>query len=418
MSTNSSFLKSGHLPTLVAALVYFDVSFMVWVLLGPLAPFLRDEFGLTPTEQGLLVALPLLGGSCFRPVMGALGDRIGGRITGVLGMTLTAIPLVLGWKFAGSPQAFYAIGLLLGVAGASFAVALPLASRWYPAEHQGLALGIAGAGNSGSLLATLAAPRLAQRFGWDTTFGLMLAPLFVAFVLFAWLARDSPSHRKTQTWSDYAAVLGESDTLWFCLLYGLTFGGFVGFTSFLTTFFNEQYQVSKIGAGDVTTLVVISGSLLRPVGGWLADRFGGYRLLLGLLLGAGTTLAIVSALPPLALVVPLLFAALGFLGMGNGAVFQLVPQRFADRVGLVTGIVGAAGGLGGFLLPSMLGAGKDWAGTYGPGLLVAALVFFAGAGALLQLGSIWRTRWHAHIVERAGIFCYRHMVRGWRREVV
>ena len=306
------------------------------------------------------------------------------------------------------------MGLLLGIAGASFAVALPLASRWYPPEHQGLAMGIAGAGNSGSLLATLAAPRLAERFGWEATFGLMLAPVLLVTIAFAILARDSPKHRTHQRWRDYAAVLRERDTWWFSCLYGLTFGGFVGFTSFLTTFFNDQYHVSKVSAGDFTTIVIVAGSLLRPVGGWLSDRIGGYRLLLLLLIGVSATLVAASTLPPLPVVIALLFAATGCLGMGNGAVFQLVPQRFADRMGLVTGIVGAAGGLGGFFLPSMLGAVRDAAGTYAPGLLLLAFAFFAGAIGLLHLGSVWAARWQTDAVKQSGIFCYRDVVRGWR----
>ena len=410
---NSSFLNSGHLPTLIAALLYFDISFMVWVLLGPLAPFLREDFGLTATQQGLVVAVPLLGGSCFRPLLGLCGDRIGGRRAGLIGMTLTLIPLLIGWKAVDSAADLYVIGLLLGIAGASFAVALPLASRWYPPEHQGLAMGIAGAGNSGSLLATLLAPRLAERYGWAPTFGLMIAPVLIALVAFAVLAKDSPRHRTTQTWRDYTAVLKEPDTLWFSALYGLTFGGFVGFTSFLTTFFNDQYQISKVSAGDFTTVVVVAGSLLRPLGGWLSDRVGGYRLLLLLLVAIAAALSAASTLPPLPAMVAILFVAVGCLGMGNGAVFQLVPQRFAERMGLVTGIVGAAGGLGGFFLPSMLGTVKDQIGTYAPGLLLLACAFFAGAIALLQLGSSWTARWHSQAVERSGIFCYRDVVRGW-----
>src|SRR5438094_1863134 len=200
MTTREGFLKSGHLPTLVAALLYFDVSFMVWVLLGPLAPFLREQFGLTATQQGLLVAIPLLGGSLFRPFLGTLGDRIGGRRAGLLGLALTLIPLIIGWKVASSLAQFYKVGFLLGIAGASFAVALPLASGWYPPEYQGLAMGIAGAGNSGSLLATLAAPRLAVRFGWAATFGLMTGPVLVVLIAFAIMAKDSPRRRARSTW--------------------------------------------------------------------------------------------------------------------------------------------------------------------------------------------------------------------------
>jgi NNP family nitrate/nitrite transporter-like MFS transporter len=241
----------------------------------------------------------------------------------------------------------------------------------------------------------------------------MILPIALVFVAFALLARDSPRHRTNQSWSDYAGVLKESDTAWFSFLYGLTFGGFVGFASFLTTFFNSQYHVSKVDAGDLTTIVVLAGSLLRPIGGWLSDRLGGYRLLILLLGCVGAALVAVATLPPLPMVVATLFVAVGCLGMGNGAVFQLIPQRFGDRIGLVTGIVGAAGGVGGFFLPSMLGAVKDATGTYGTGLLLVALVFFGGAFVLLELGSAWTGRWQSQALKRSGIFCYRSVVRGW-----
>jgi NNP family nitrate/nitrite transporter-like MFS transporter len=409
--TRPGFLRAGHFPTLVAALLYFDVSFMVWVLLGPLAPFLRDSLHLTATEQGLVVAVPLLGGSIFRPILGMLGDRIGRRRTGLIGLGLTLVPLIIGWNGPSTAAELYVVGLMLGVAGASFAVALPLASRWYPPEYQGLVMGIAGAGNSGSLLATLFAPRLAERFGWAQTLGLAILPVLLVTVMFALLAKDSPDRGKPPAWAEYAAVLKEPDTFWFALLYSLTFGGFVGFTSFLTTFFREQYQVSRVSAGDFTTFVIIAGSLLRPVGGWLSDRIGGYRLLVALLMAIAACLMAVASLPPLPVVLPVLFVALGLLGMGNGAVFQLVPQRFSDRIGIITGIVGAAGGLGGFFLPSLLGFSRDATGSYHAGLLTLALAFLAGTLALFELGARWSRRWEPQAVKQSGIFCYRLAVR-------
>ena len=412
MMTHKGFFKSGHAPTLVSALLYFDVSFMVWVILGPLAPFLRQQFGLSATEQGLLVAVPLLGGSLFRPVLGVLADCVGGRRAGLAGLMLTIAALLIGWTMATAPWHLFVLGFFLGIAGASFAVALPLASRWYPPEYQGLAMGIVGAGNSGSLVATLFAPRLAERIGWANTFGLAMLPVVCVTILFALMAKDSPARTARSSWSDYAAVLREPDTLWFSFLYSLTFGGFVGFASFLTTFFHEQYHVSRVSAGDFTTIVVVSGSLMRPLGGWLSDRIGGYRLLLLLLAGAAGCLGAVATLPPLALVVPLLFVTVGLLGMGNGAVFQLVPQRFATRMGIVTGIVGAAGGLGGFFLPSVLGAAKDATGTYAVGLAIFSVAFLVGSIVLLELGTRWTARWHSHAVKQSGIFCYRDRVRG------
>ena len=411
MTGRRGFLASGHFPTLVAALLYFDVSFMVWVLLGPLAPFMRQDFALNATQQGLLIAIPLLGGSCFRPVLGVLGDRIGGRRAGLIGLSLTIVALLTAWKLADSITTFYGVGFLFGIAGASFAVALPLASRWYPPEYQGLAMGIAGAGNSGTVFATLCAPRFAQAFGWRATFGLVVLPVAAVLAAFALLAKDSPAPRKVATWRDYAAVIRDGDTHWFAFVYSLTFGGFVGFAAFLTTFFNEQYHVSRVAAGDFTSVVVIAGSLLRPVGGWLSDRLGGYRLLLVLLAAASMCVAFVSRQPPLAVVVPVMFVAMGALGMANGAVFQMVPHRFAERIGLVTGLVGAAGGLGGFFLPSLLGVIKDATGSYAAGMLLCAAAFGAGAAALLEAGARWSLRWDAPAADRAGLFSYRAVLR-------
>ena len=405
------FLRAGHLPTLVAALLYFDVSFMVWVLLGPLAPFLKSELHLTATQGGLLTAIPLLGGSLFRPVMGFVADRIGGRRTGLIGLALTLVPLFVGWQFAHTMAQFYVIGFFLGIAGASFAVALPLAGRWYPPEYQGLAMGIAGAGNSGTLLATLFAPRIAEHFGWAMTFAVAMAPVLLVFVLFWLMAKDSPNRPAPATLRNYGALLSESDTLWLAFLYSLTFGGFSGFASFLPTFFTEQYHLTRVTAGDLTTFVVVSGSLLRPIGGWLSDRFGGYRMLVILLACFAACVVGVSTMPSVSLAAAMLFIGVGMLGMGNGAVFQLAPQRFPDRIGLVTGIVGAAGGLGGFFLPTLLGAAKDMTGSYASGLLICGAAFAVGTVVLLELGASWSRRWEPDVVERAGVYSYRLALR-------
>ena len=404
MSSLSAFRKAGHTPTLVSAFLYFDVSFMVWVILGPLGPFIGEALHLSATQRGFLTALPLLGGSFFRLILGACTERFGGRNTALAGMALTFIPLLLAWKFAQSFTNFLEIGVLLGIAGASFAAALPLASGWYPPEHQGLAMGIAGAGNSGTLMSTLFAPRIAQAYGWHTVFAIAMIPLAIVWITFFFLAKDAPVKRRINKLSDYLSVLKVGDSAWFCFLYSLTFGGFSGLASYLSIFFRDQYHVTKVQAGDLTTFVVIFGSFLRPVGGVLADRLGGYRMLLTLLGIAVLCLAAIATLPITPVAVGLFALLMAMLGMGNGSVFQLVPQRFAGRVGVMTGLVGAAGGFGGFMLPSLLGTLKDATGTFATGFAIISGLFLCGFVALLYLRNVWRRNWPADAAERAGLF--------------
>jgi NNP family nitrate/nitrite transporter-like MFS transporter len=401
------FRKAGHLPTLLCAFLYFDISFMIWVLIGALAAAISDSLWLCPagvavTEhlrhiapyKGLMVAVPLLAGALLRLPLGLLSDRIGARRTAIGGMLLTALPLLAGWLWAERFGEVLLVGMLLGVAGASFAVALPLASRWYPPQYQGLAMGIAGAGNSGTALATLFGPLLARSLGWHAVFGLALVPLALTFLTFVALAQDSPNQPAAKPLVAYAGVLGHADTGWFCLFYSVTFGGFVGLASFLNTFFKDQYYptdqaTGAIYAGYFTTLCVIAGSFLRPVGGYLADRFGGIPMLLVLYGGVAAVMLGMALLPPLPAAVVLLFVGMGLLGMGNGSVFQLVPQRFPQEIGVVTGIVGAAGGVGGFFLPNLLGGLKGLTGSFGGGFAVFAAT---GAGCVALLLAL-RPRW-------------------------
>ena len=387
------FKQAGHWPTLVAAFLYFDLSFCVWSLLGPLGNFIAEDFRLDATWKGILVATPLLGGSIFRVVMGGLTDHLGPRRTGLVGIALTFVPLLLGWLFADSLWRLLPVAVLLGVPGASFAVALPLVSRWYPPEHQGLAMGIAGAGNSGTVLAALFMPRLAAAFGWRAAMGLATVPMAVAAVVFFLCARDSSSQPAPRRFRDYAALLRELDTLWFCLFYGITFGGFVGLASFLGIFFHDQYGVGKVAAGDLTALCVFAGSFMRPIGGLLADRQGGIRVLTVLYAAVALLLLGVASLPPLWLATALFFAALALLGAGNGSVFQLVPLRFQREIGVITGLVGAAGGLGGFFLPSILGMLKDITGTYAIGLLALSVVCVWGMTLVLAVSGGWGLTW-------------------------
>jgi len=376
---------------------------MVWVILGPLGPFIGESLRLSASQKGFLTAVPLLGGSFFRLILGASSERFGGRRTALTGMALTLVPLLIGWKFASSFTGFLGLGLLLGIAGASFAAALPLASGWYPPEHQGLAMGIAGAGNSGTLLASLFAPRLAQMFGWRNVFPLVAGPVILVWIAFFLLAKDAPVRRAVKKWKDYVSVLQVGDSAWFCFLYSLTFGGFSGFASYLSIFFRDQYHVSRVTAGDLTTFVVLFGSFLRPVGGVLADKLGGYRMLVVLFSVAVLCLGLLATLPVTAIAVGLFAVLMAMLGLGNGSVFQLVPQRFPDRVGIMTGLVGAAGGLGGFMLPSLMGFLKERTGTFSSGFSVLAFTFLSGLAALLYVRGVWRQTWPTAAAERAGL---------------
>lgn len=397
MKNQNSFWQAGHLPTLISAFLYFDVSFMVWVLLGALGNYVASDFNLSPVQKGLMTAIPLLGGSILRLVFGHLSDRIGAKRTGCIGLLLTVIPLLAGWLWADSIGKVYLVGLLLGIAGASFAVALPMASRWYPAKHQGLAMGIAGAGNSGTLLSTLFAPRLAEAYGWHSVFGLAMIPLALVAVGFFLWAKDAPTAlaEAKPSLSEFFDVLKERDTWLFSFFYGVTFGGFVGLASFLSILLRDQYGVSKVQAGDLTSLCVLAGSFLRPVGGFLADKLGGIRMLT-VLYGMVALLALgVAQLPSLAIAVFLFFLVMGCLGIGNGSVFQLVPQRYGKRVGVATGILGAAGGLGGFFLPTVVGWLKQTTGTYANGLAMLAGLAIVALVTLAVVQTEWIGVWIA-----------------------
>jgi NNP family nitrate/nitrite transporter-like MFS transporter len=404
------FRQAGHFPSLLCAFLYFDISFMIWVLLGPLAnriiadlfPQGADEAGdayLTRVApyKGLMVAVPILGGAVLRLVLGVMTDRWSARKTAIVGMVLTAVPLLLGWLWVSTYTQALIVGALLGVAGASFAAALPLASRWYPPRYQGLAMGIAGAGNSGTALATLFAPMLAAWLaGWHGVFGLALIPLALTLVTFVLFAKDSPNQPPPKPLVSYVEIFRHADTWWFCVFYSVTFGGFVGLASFLNSFFKDQYfptdkKTGEAYAAVLTTACVFAGSFLRPIGGYLADRFGGIPMLLMLYGGVAATMLGMAFLPPVSVALVLLFLGMGLLGMGNGSVFQLVPQRFPKEIGVITGIVGAAGGVGGFFLPNLLGGLKGVTGSYGTGFAVFALTAVGCVGLMLAL----RPRWEA-----------------------
>jgi NNP family nitrate/nitrite transporter-like MFS transporter len=402
---NRDFLKAGHLPTLLAAFFYFDMSFMVWVLLGALAVQMSASLGLNAAEKGFMVALPVLAGALLRVVFGILVDRLKPRMAGIIGQSIVIIGLIVAWLIGiETYHGTLALGLVLGVAGASFAVALPLASRWYPPQFQGTALGIAGAGNSGTVFASLFAPGLAAAFGWQNVLGLAAIPLSVAFLVYLFAAKDSPNAPPPKKWSEYLEVLRMGDAWWFMFFYAVTFGGFVGLASSLAIYFNSEFGLNAVHAGYFTAGCVFVGSLVRPIGGALADRLGGIKTLSIMYAAAATLLVIVSFKPANQLTALALFAAAMLtFGMGNGSVFQLVPQRFRHEIGVMTGLVGMTGGVGGFFLASSMGLSKQLTGSYQIGLLGFASLAVLALIGLTSIKHRWRTTWGAIGVANARI---------------
>ena len=390
-----SFWKAGHTPTLLSAFLYFDLSFMVWVLLGPLAVQIATDLQLSPAQKGLMVATPVLAGALLRIVMGVLVDQIKPKMAGLIGQIIVILSLGFAWLHGLQTfQHTLLLGLGLGFAGAAFAVALPLASRWYPPEHQGTALGIAGAGNSGTVFAALFAPGLAVAYGWNNVFGLALIPLSIALAVYMIYAKDSPDAPPAKSLSQYVAILKDKDAWWFMFFYSVTFGGFVGLASSLTIYFNDLYSLGPVVAGYCTAACVFAGSLVRPIGGMIADRIGGIRTLLTMYAIAALLLFIMSfGQPTYVMALLIVIPVMAVLGMGNGAVFQLVPQRFRKEIGVMTGLVGMAGGVGGFYLAASLGFFKQSTGSYQIGLII-----FAGLAVLAMIGlagvkNRWRTTW-------------------------
>lgn len=415
------FKQAGHWPTLLSAFLYFDVSFMVWVMLGPLSLYITKDLGLPVGEKFTIVAIPILAGAVLRIPLGMLADHMGPKRTGQLAQL--AVILGLGYVYyfgLHSKLEVEALGTLLGLAGASFSVALPQASRWYPPKFQGVVMGIAGAGNMGVVLDSMIVPWLAEHFGWQAVFGFLNIPLVLVLVIYTVLVKDAPEKRKPVTWANYTALMKDADTWWFMFFYSITFGGFVGLGNALPLYFTNWYHVSGIAAGLMSAIVVFGGSMFRPVGGWVADRFGGIRALQFLFVTVSICYLSISLmpegpapaaaqvtdakiagwsmteLPPVAwAAVAIFFCGAMALGMGNGSVFQLVPLRFRGEIGVMTGLVGAAGGVGGFFLAKTLGLSWEMQHGFAAGFSVFAGLPLLGLVGLMWVKRRWRTTWGA-----------------------
>ena len=397
---DKAFFRSGDTPTLVAAFIYFDISFMVWVMLGPLGVQIASDLELDNAQKGLMVAVPVLAGAVFRVVLGVMVDHLKPRRAGLIAQAIVLAGIFGIWligihSFAGVLLA----GVILGVAGASFAVALPLASALYPPEHQGTALGIAGAGNSGTVLAALLAPGLALAFGWQNVVGMTAIPLFAALcAVHGDRQGQSPRNAGAENPGRLRPHSADRRSWWFMFFYSVTFGGFGGLASSLTIYFNAHYGLTR-SPPAISPPPSCSPDRWCGHGGAVADRVGGIRALTVMYVLAAAALVIASFhLPSAWMALTLFVVGMLALGMGNGAVFQLVPQRFRPEIGVMTGLVGMTGGVGGFYLASSLGYSKQFTGSYQVGLLVFAALALLALVGLSSVKTRWRTTWGAALV--------------------
>ena len=398
MSNFRIFLRSGHWPTLVASFLYFDFCFAIWVLNGAMAPFISESFQLNAAQKGFMVSVPILAGALMRFPLGLLSQYIGRKNAAMVEMGLIVAALAYGYLFVDSYDEVLAMGVLLGIAGASFGVALSLGSGWFPAQYKGLAMGIAGAGNSGTVLAVLFAPPLAMQFGWSAVYGLaactMLLPMLVM-----WFAAKEPPDREHQTLREHVHCLFEKDGWAFSLIYVITFGGFIGLASFLPTYFYDQFHVTKVQAGQLTMLATLMGSAVRVVGGHVADRLGGITTLSGVLIAVALSLMLCGFAGQSVVVTTLLFMfCFAALGAGNGALFQLVPLRWPLTTAVAGSMIGEIGALGGGFLPNAMGQSKQLTGSYVWGFVSFAVLSLV----MLLMLRVVQIRWTKTWAEKGG----------------
>ncbi|MBI2940199.1 MAG: NarK/NasA family nitrate transporter [Chloroflexi bacterium] len=378
-------MSSEAKRNLFLATVGFAISFALWGSIAGLAPIFRAEFRLTATQASLMVAIPVLLGSIGRVPMGLLTDRYGGRKVFSAVLMFGAIP-ALALALDHSYQSLLLWGFLIGVAGTSFAVGVGFAAPWVPPEKQGTALGIYGMGNIGQSVSVFGGPLLAGAIGVAATFPVFGLASLAWGVVFALYARNAARRGPPRTLRENLAVLRREPLAWvLSTFYFLTFGGFVALGIYLPSLLRDLFQFTPADAGARTAGFVVLATMSRPVGGWIADRIGGQRLLGYVFVGLA-----IFALPLMSLSIYLFtlgaLTCAALLGLGNGGVFKLVPRYFPAQTGTVTGLVGAVGGLGGFFPPITLGIFRDLTGRYAPGFIL--LSAFAVGCALL----LWRVR--------------------------
>ncbi|MFJ9116831.1 MFS transporter [Streptomyces sp. NPDC102394] len=374
---------------LALATIGFAVNFWAWALLSPLGPRFRDSLGLSSFQQSLLVAVPVVVGSLGRIPVGALTDRYGGRLMFPLVSVVTVVPvLYLGLAGHSSLTALLVGGFFLGVGGTAFAVGVPFVNAWFPPERRGLAIGLFGMGMGGTAISALSTVKLVKAHSVETPFLITAAVLLAYAVVAALVLRDAPDRVvPTEPLSTrLAATLRLGITWQASALYAVAFGGYVAFSVYLPTYLKNGYGLTQADAANRMAGFVLLAVAMRPVGGWLSDRVGPVRVLAGslaLVVTGALAQSATPALAPMGTLAVLLMAAA--LGAGSGATFAFVALLAPpQRTGSVTGVVGAAGGLGGFVPPLVMGSLYGSYGSYAVGLLLLAGV---AATALVFTGT-------------------------------
>ena len=399
MSSFKTFLRSGHWPTLLASFLYFDFCFAVWVLNGAMAPFISENFGLSPAQKGFMISVPILAGALMRFPLGLLAQYIGRKSAAMVEMGLIILALAFGYFFVDTHNEVLAMGVLLGIAGASFGVALSLGSGSFPPKHKGLAMGLVGAGNVGTAVSVLVAPPLALAYGWQTVYGLAAIAILIPMVVMIVFAQEPPDRDQHGSFREHIACLFEKDGWAFSIIYGVTFGGFIGLTSFLPSYYYEQFHVSKVQAGQLTMLAAFMAAALRIFGGWISDRWGGVNTLTVVIITVAVSL-VLCGLADQSLVLTTLLMMLCFaaLGTGNGALFQLVPLRWPLSTAVAGSMIGEIGALGGGLVPNAMGLAKQHTGSYFLGFVaIAALAVIS-----LLMMRVMQVRWTRTWAEKGG----------------
>jgi NNP family nitrate/nitrite transporter-like MFS transporter len=389
-----AFLNSGHSPTLFAAFFYLTFSFVIWVMNGAMAPYISEEFNLTAAQKGMFLSIPIVAGAIMRFPLGLMAQYIGRKKATLVELSLITFTMSFGYFFVKDYNDLLKMALLLGVAGASFGVAMSLGSGWYPPKYKGLAMGIVGAGNGGTAIAAIVAPPLAGMFGWQAVYGIAALSSLLPIIVVMLMAKEPPDRDEHANIKEHLACLMEKDGWVFSLIYVVTFGGFIGITTFLPTYYYDQFGVSKVQAGQLTMLAALMGSVVRIFGGWISDHWGGVNTLTLVLVVVAISLVGVGLVPhSVALTTLLLMVCFAALGAGNGALFQLVPLRWPMTTAVAGSMIGEIGALGGGLVPAIMGQIKQHTGSFFLGFVILAGFSLVMLAVMLKMQVRWTRTW-------------------------